>query len=271
MISRRKTKVVSFTSGKGGVGKTVLLSNVAVQLARQQKKVLILDGDFAMANVDILFGIKAQGSIHDVIFGKKSISEVMVNVHPNVYLIPGGSGIYEMQYLNKFQRRNILDQLSQIGVDFDFLLIDTAPGIDDNVLQLNSASGEVCVVVTPDPTSITDAYALIKVQNQRQHDKHFSIIANQVNNEADGLALYRRLSDVTQRFLDVGLDYKGCVPHDPDLSRATRANQLISVSNMFAPSNRFIMRICENLCASEAMAEDKGGLQFYWANLLELA
>lgn len=271
MISGKSTRAISFTSGKGGVGKTVLLSNIAVQLSRLQKRVLILDGDFAMANVDILFGVKPRGSIHDVIFGRKQIDDIVVNVHPNIYLIPGGSGIYEMQYLNRFQRRNIFDQLQGIGIDFDYLLIDTAPGIDDNVLQLNSAAHETCVIVTPDPSSITDAYALMKVQNQKQRDNRFSIICNQVSNEADGLNLFRRLSDVAQRFLDIGLDYKGFVPYDPELSRATRAQQLVTVSNMFAPCNRFIMRISENLGSSKAISPVKGGLQLYWQNLLELA
>ncbi len=268
---RKTTRTVSFTSGKGGVGKTVLLSNVAVHMARQGKKVLILDGDFAMANVDIVFGKRASGSIHDVITNRKTINEVLMEVHPNIFLIPGGSGIYELQYLNKFQRRNIIDQMSQLQYEFDYMLIDTAPGIDDNVLHLNSAAQEICVVVTPDPTSLTDAYALIKVQNQKYKGRHFSIISNQVRNEAEGLAVFKRLSDVSSRFLDVGLDYKGFVPYDPDLSRALRGQQLVALSNMFAPSNRPIMRISESLGAMDVMEEPTGNIQFYWQQILEMA
>ena len=257
------TKTISFTSGKGGVGKTVLLSNVAVHMARQGKKILILDGDFAMANVDIVFGVRAKGTIHDVIFGKKSVEEIMIEVHPGIHLIPGGSGLYELQYMNKFQKRALVDQVSRVNKKFDYMLVDTAPGIDDNVLDLNAAAQEICVVVTPDPASLTDTYALIKVLNQRQKEERFSIICNQVSSESDGLALFQRLSDVTAKFLSVGLDYKGYIPYDPDLSRAVRNQQLLSVSNVFAPSNRLIMRLAENVCKAQEPSQAKGGIQFY--------
>ncbi len=265
------TKTISFTSGKGGVGKTVLLSNVAVHLARQGKKILILDGDFAMANVDIVFGVRATGTVHDVIFGKKSIEEVMIEVHPGIYLIPGGSGIYELQYMNKFQKRALVDQISRVNKRFDYMLIDTAPGIDDNVLDLNSAAQEICVILTPDPSSMTDAYALIKVLNQKQKEEHFSIICNQVSSENEGLALFQKLSDVAAKFLSVGLDYKGFIPYDPDLSRAVRNQQLLSVSNVFAPANRLIMRLAENVSRTQEQNHAKGGIQFYWEQLLNLA
>ena len=127
------------------------------------------------------------------------------------------------------------------------------------------------MVVTPDPTSLTDAYALIKVQNQKYKGRHFSIISNQVRNEAEGLAVFKRLSDVSSRFLDVGLDYKGFVPYDPDLSRALRGQQLVALSNMFAPSNRPIMRISESLGAMDVMEEPTGNIQFYWQQILEMA
>ncbi|MDZ4662071.1 MAG: MinD/ParA family protein [Pseudomonadota bacterium] len=265
------TKTISFTSGKGGVGKTVLLSNIAIHMARQGKKMLILDGDFAMANVDIVFGVRAKGTIHDVIFGKKSVEEIMMEVHPGIHLIPGGSGLYELQYMNKFQKRALVDQISRVNKKFDFMLVDTAPGIDDNVLDLNSAAQEICVVVTPDPSSLTDAYALIKVLNQRQKEERFSIICNQVSSENDGLALFQKLSDVTAKFLSVGLDYKGYIPYDPDLSRAVRNQQLLSVSNVFAPVNRLIMRLAENVCRAQEPNQAKGGIQFYWEQLLNLA
>lgn len=265
------TKTISFTSGKGGVGKTVLLANVAVQLARQGKKILILDGDFAMANVDIVFGLRAKGTIHEVIFGKKTIDEILVEVHPGVHLIPGGSGIYELQYLNKFQKRALVDQISRVNKRFDCMLIDTAPGIDDNVLDLNCAAQEICVIVTPDPSSLTDAYALIKVLNQRQKEERFSIICNQVNSENEGLALFQKLSDVTARFLSVGLDYKGYIPFDTELGRAVRNQQLLAVSNVFAPTSRLIAKLAENVCRANGATQAKGGIQFYWEQLLNLA
>ncbi len=265
------TRTISVTSGKGGVGKTSLVSNVALQLGKEGKRVLILDGDLGMANVDIMFCVRADRTIHDVIKGDCQISEIMLTVAPNVVLIPGGSGIFDLQSLSVFEKQLLLDQVSELGSSFDYMLIDTAPGIDDNVLYLNSAAQEICVVLTPDPASVADSYALIKVLNQRYRENRFSIICNQVRDEAEGLKLFKRFNDVAQKFICVSLDYKGSIPSDPILRQATKHQQLVMKVHPEAPSSQALRKITQKFKGYEVLEECKGSLQFFWEQLIGVA
>jgi flagellar biosynthesis protein FlhG len=274
-----RTRVISITSGKGGVGKTTLLSNIALQMAKDGKRVLILDGDLGMANVDIMFGGRQGGApsearaatIHDVVRGEACVQDVLVEVAPRVSLIPGGSGIYDLQTLGVYEKQALLDEVGRLGAHYDVMLVDTAPGIDDNVLYLNSAAQEICVVVTPDPASVADSYALIKVLNNRHRENRFSIICNQVRDESDGLRLYQRLDAVANRFLYVSLDYKGSVPSDPILRQATRCQQLVSRAHPQAESSQAIRKLAQKLSGYEPARECKGGLQFFWQQLVGVA
>jgi len=267
----KRTKTISITSGKGGVGKTTVTANLAYHLAQRGKRVLILDGDLGMGNVDIMFGVRTATTIYDVLNGNCPMSEVLIEVSPRIHLIPGGSGIMELQSLNDQQKRILLDQVNTIGLDFDYMLVDTAPGIDDNVLYLNAAVNEICVVLTPDPSSMADSYALIKVLNKYHRETKFSIICNNVRDEREGLILFKRLSDVTSRFLFVSLDYKGSIPHDPILSRATKAQQLLLKTYPMAPSSISIRDLAEKVAGFKNLEAQKGGLQFFWEQIFQVA
>jgi flagellar biosynthesis protein FlhG len=266
-----RTSVISVTSGKGGVGKTTLVINLALQLAKSGKRVLILDGDLGMANVDIMFGVRAERTILDIVKGEADISEVLLEVSRNVTLIPGGSGIFDLQNLSVFEKQALLDQVSALGPSYDVMLIDTAPGIDDNVLYLNNAAQEICVVVTPDPASLADSYALIKVLHQRCRENRFSVICNQVKDEADGRKIFERLDSVAAKFLHVSLDYLGGIPADPILRQATRSAQIVSRAYPEAPSSRAISQLSQRFRGCGAVQECKGSLQFFWEQLVRLA
>jgi flagellar biosynthesis protein FlhG len=273
--SSMRTRVISVTSGKGGVGKTSLVANLALQLGREGNRVLILDGDFGMANVDIMFNVRhgrgASATVADVLSGNAAIKNILLDIAQNVTLIPGGSGIFELQNLTVFERQLLLDQVGSLGADYDFMLIDTAPGIDDNVLYLNSAAQEICVVITPEPSSFADGYALIKVLNHRHRENRFSVICNEVRDEADGKRLFEKLNEVAQRFLYVRLDYKGSVPNDPILRQATRAQQLVIQSNPDANSSHAIRKMAQKFRGYGAVEECKGSLQFFWEQLVGVA
>ncbi|NJL24708.1 MAG: MinD/ParA family protein [Calothrix sp. SM1_5_4] len=265
------TRTLSITSGKGGVGKTTLVCNLAFELGRRGEKVLILDGDLGMANVDIMFGMRARLNIGHVLENHCQLEDILLEVAPNVHLIPGGSGIYELARLEPLQKHLLLDQVSRLNRSFDYMLVDTAPGIDDNVLYLNSAAQEILVVVTPDPTSLTDAYALIKVLNSRYRENRFSIVANMVRDEGEGRMVYQKLSDVASRFLCVSLDYRGFIPNDPNLRQSIRSQQLVVQSQSRSPASLAIRNLSENLKNSERFQELKGGLQFFWNQLSGVA
>ncbi len=268
---RSKTKTISVTSGKGGVGKTTLISNLALALAAQGNRVLVLDGDLGMANVDVMFGLRVTRTLEAVLAGECELPDIIVEVAPNVFLIPGGSGVYGLQNLSIHQKKMLLDQVSELNDRYDYMLIDTASGIDDNVLYLNSAAQETLVVVTAEPASLTDAYALIKVLNKKLNEQKFSIVANMVQDESEALAIYRRLSDVANRFLCVSLDYKGFIPNDSNLRLATKAQQLVVRSQPRAPSSYAIQMLCEKISHSNGLAAIKGGMQFFWEQIIGVA
>ena len=226
-----KTKTISITSGKGGVGKTLITANLAVSLALQGKRVLILDADLGMANIDIAFGVKADKHLGQL-FNEESqfvhsnhnsghdesqfdaeltVEDLIVPLMPNVSLLSGASGLVEMNRINSAQRRAIMDSIGSLEYHFDYLLIDTAPGITDNVLYFNAAAQLSVVVITNDPTSLADSYALIKTMNKEYKESRFAIVCNNVRDEQEGLILYQRFSDVVSKFLYIGLDYVGCI------------------------------------------------------------
>jgi flagellar biosynthesis protein FlhG len=265
------TRTISITSGKGGVGKTTLVCNIAYELAKTGSRVLILDGDLGMANVDIMFGQRARLNVSHVLDNRCTLEDVIIDVAHNISLIPGGSGVYGLNGLDPMQKHILLDQVGRLNRSYDYLLVDTAPGIDDNVLYLNSAAQEILVVVTPDPSSLADAYALIKVLNQRHRENKFSVVANMVKDEGEGRAVFQRLSDVASRFLCVSLDYRGCVPSDLILRQSIRSQQLVVEVQSRCPASLAIRALSENLRNSQRFTEIKGGLQFFWNQLSGVA
>ena len=266
-----KTRTISITSGKGGVGKTTLVANLALNLSHAGKKVLILDGDLGMANVDILFGVKTEGSMHDILSGRKEMKDILVEVSKDVFLIPGGSGVVDFNNMNHFERRAMMEAVSSLPMGFDYLLIDTAPGITENVLFLNSAAQTVSVVITPEPASFADAYALIKVLNRDYKVNRFSIICNEVKDEQDGLGLFKRFNEVVNRFLYIGLDYLGSVPNDPVLRKANQLQRLIVRHDPAAESARALRQLSLQIERTSRQIEGNGGMQMFWDQVIGFA
>ena len=270
-LSGKKTRSISITSGKGGVGKTTITSNIAYHLGALGHKVLIFDGDVGMANVDIMFGARPRKSIYDVLTGECTLASVITQVAPNVSLIPGGSGVRELQNLNPFERRALLDEVGRLDRTYDYFLIDTAPGLSDNVLYLNMAAQQIMVVLTPDPASFADSYALIKVLNQVHKINRFNVISNQVESEAEGLSVYRRFNNVVQKFLDIGLDYWGAIPFDPNLQFAVQTQRLILRQSPQSLASVGIRSIVNEVEKQKKETEVRGGLEVFWEQLVGVA
>lgn len=274
-VTGRSTKVISVTSGKGGVGKSTIVANLAIEFEKRGKRILLFDGDLGMANLDIMFQVKPTMSVADVINGGADLRDVLVPLTPSISLIPGGTGVFELQKLPTSAKQVLLDQVSDLGTIYDIMLIDTAPGIADNVLYLNSAAQEITVVLTPDPSSLADAYALIKVLNVRQRETKFNVICNQVRDEQDGQKIFDRLQSVAARFLPVSLSYRGSIPSDPHLRQSTRAQQLVCRTFPQAESAKAINALANSLLGVEHVGfgevECKGSLQFFWKQLIGAA
>ena len=223
------SRVITVTSGKGGVGKSNLAINLAISLSRLGKKVVVLDADFGLANIEVMLGIRPQYNLSDLMFRGKSLSEIITEGPENVGFISGGSGIREMTNLTKEQLINLSSRLSELDRQTDVVIIDTGAGISGNVMEFVVLSGEVLLIATPEPTSITDAYALLKTLNHqpeftREHC-HIKLIANKVRNEKDGRELFEKLSVVADKFLNISLEYMGAVPSDNNMNKAVMKQQ----------------------------------------------
>lgn len=259
--------VITITSGKGGVGKTNLTANIGWHLRQLRRRVLILDADLGLANIDVILGISPEYNLGHVIRGEKTMAEVLTRGPAGMRILPADSGVTELTELSDAQRLRILTEMESIQGDFDYILIDTGAGIASNVMYFNLAAQTMIVVVTPEPTSLTDAYALIKVLSSRYRQHHFKIVANDVRDEAEGSDVFGNLTRVTDRFLNVSLDYLGCVPHAPQLRKAVQMQRLLSEIEPNSPAALAMRKLARKIGAFEndPLRCDLGIL---WRNLL---
>ena len=212
-----KPKVISVTSGKGGVGKTLTTINLALNARRNGQRVLILDGDFGLANVDVVLGLKARYNIKDVIDGHVTLSDIILDGPQGVHVVPSGSGISSLTSLSYAQKQVLLEQTQSIESAYDLLLVDTGAGISDNVMQFNVAADQVVVVTTPEPHAMTDAYAMIKVLSEQVRNPSIHLLINQAKSADEALKVFSRISEVSQRFLQLRIMQLGHVPYDPEV------------------------------------------------------
>ncbi len=210
-------RIISVTSGKGGVGKTNVTANLAYAFSETfGKKVLVLDADMGLGNMDVLFNLRPRWTLRDFLFDNRSLADVLVEGPAGIRILPAASGVEEMTALSPEQNLKLISAFDQLEADFDILLIDTGAGISENVLTFNLASQETLIVVTPEPTSRTDAFALMKVLNRRYSGKPLLFLSNMVRDRREGLELFDLVSRVADRFLpDLNLSFAGFLPQDP--------------------------------------------------------
>lgn len=218
-------KVLAIGGGKGGVGKTVFCANLACALGADGARVLAVDADLGLSNLDYALGASAHITLDHVLLGEASAHEALVSAAPNVSLLAGATGKIDMAQLDAHQRLRLTDAISQIDSQFDIVLVDMASGIGDNVMHFARAAQGVVVVATPEPTSLTDAYAFIKALRVRCGIKEAHLVANMVRSQADGEALYGRLAQLVDRFIGVDLRFLGAVCQDRVVPQSVRARR----------------------------------------------
>ena len=226
------SRVITVTSGKGGVGKSNTTVNLAIQLSKLGKKVVILDADLGLANVELLLGVVPKYSLADVMNGSKTIEEILTPGPSGVQFISGGSGVKELVRVSDAQLNFFLQNLKKLDSIADIILVDTGAGLSNSVMSFVKAVEEVIVVTTPEPTAITDAYSLIKVlKNETENLPKISFIINRVEDEKEGMDIFSKLEKVSSKFLQINLNYLGSVPFDTYLVKAVKKQE--PVVNLF--------------------------------------
>ena len=243
-VVRPTARVITVTSGKGCVGKSNTSINLAIWFKRMGQRVIILDADFGLANIEIMFGTVPKHNLCDLLYQGKSITDIITWGPGEVGFISGGSGIVGLSNLSKEYLGYIIQNLAQLDVMADVIIIDTGAGISDAVLEFLVASGEILLVTTPEPTSITDSYSFLKALNRHPRfsteTSKIKVIANKVDRPEDGNALFSKLNVVVQRYLKLPLEYLGAVPEDERLSQAVMQQMPVSLANENAKSSRLM-------------------------------
>lgn len=248
---RKVSRVITITSGKGGVGKSTLTVNLAIELSRRGKRVIILDADFGLANVEIMLGIRPLFNLGDLMFRGKDLKDIITPGPENIGFISGGSGIQELSRLTRDQVIYLVQKLCELDEMADYILVDTGAGISDAVLEFVSSSNEVVIVATPEPTSITDAYALLKTLNRKSDFSpevtSLGMVANRIADAEEGLNLHHKLGVVVDKFLNIRIDYIGGVLQDPNCSKAIMQQQPVLISYPNSPSAKAIRAVADSL------------------------
>lgn len=238
--NRPLARIITVTSGKGGVGKSNTAINLAIQFKKMGQRVIILDADFGLANIEIMFGAVPKHNLCDLIYQGKSISDIITWGPMEVGFISGGSGITGMSNLDKDNVGYIIDNLVELDEMTETIIVDTGAGISDTVLEFLVASGEILLVTTPEPTSITDSYSLLKALSRhpryRADATQIKVLANKVSGEQEALSLYGKLETVVERYLKVPISYLGMIPQDQLLAKAVMQQMPVSLDNPKARS-----------------------------------
>lgn len=265
----QRIRVISVTSGKGGVGKTNIVANLAEAIQDMKKRVLILDADLGLANMDIMLGLNPRYTINHVLRGEKSLEDVIITAPGGFKLLPAASGIQELTDLDKTQRLFLLNELDALHDLFDVILIDTGAGISANVMYFNFAAMERVVIVTNEPTSLTDAYALIKVLTNKYHQKRFKVLVNSARNDMEANQIFKSLSIVADRYLgSLSLDYLGWIPYDKLIPKAIRKQKTVLKLHPDTPASKSFIKLARKLLAENDEAVFEGDIKFFWNQLL---
>ena len=267
--SGSKARVISITSGKGGVGKTSIVANLGYAFTKMGKKVLILDADLGLGNLDVLLGLAPKYNLSHVIMGEKKIEEILVAGPGGMKILPASSGIQELTHLTRDQKIEIFTQLDSLIDIVDILFIDTAAGISPNVMDFNATAQEIVVVVSPEPTSITDAYALMKVLSLKYSEKVCNLLVNMTTRPEEGREVFRQLHLVTDRFLDISSKYLGCILYDAKVPKGVKNQKIVSELYPDTEASRCFKDLARKIANSPPENFPRGGSNLFWRHLVQ--
>lgn len=261
--------VFSVTSGKGGVGKTNLSVNLALCLARKNKKVVLIDADLGLANVDVLLGLTPAKNLFHLFHEGASLKEILFPTPYGFSILPASSGVSDMLTLSSGQKLELLEAVDELEDHVDYLIVDTGAGINDNVLYFNLAVQERLVMLTPEPTSLTDAYALIKVLKLTHGVEHFKVCVNMVPDMKMAKEIFARLHQACDTFLSgVSLDFAGFIPRDPAMRKSVLVQKPLCETQPESPAAKAIDQLADTISQWEVARQLDGNIKFFWKKLL---
>ncbi len=263
IVNPSPVKVIAVSSGKGGVGKTNVSVNLAVGLSQLGQSVMLLDADLGLANVDVMLGLNPSYDLSHVISGERTLNEVIIHGPEDVKIVPAASGVKRMANLTTLEQAGLINAFSELGHALDVLIVDTAAGIHDSVINFCCASQEVMVVVCDEPASITDAYAFIKVMSRHHNVDRFNVLANMVGSNREGRDLFRKLSKATDRFLDVVLNFIGTVPFDDRLKKSVQHQRAVVDAFPRSTSAVAFKRLSREVMKWPVQEKPRGQLEFF--------
>ena len=269
MHQSQLVKVIAVTGGKGGVGKTNITLNTAIALAKQGKRVMVLDADLGLANVDVLLGLRVERNLAHVLAGECTIDDILITGPHGIKIAPASSGTQAMTDLSIAEHAGLIRAFSNMQTPIDVLLVDTAAGISDMVMSFSRAAQDIMVVVCDEPTSLTDAYALIKLLNREHGVFKFKIVANMVRDIREGQELFQKLSMVSSRFLDVALELVATVPFDENIRKSVRRQQSIVDAFPSSPAAVAVSNLAQQMAKWPLPNQPGGHLEFFLEQLVD--
>ncbi len=269
MSKTNPVRVLAVTSGKGGVGKTNISVNLAVSLAQIGRRVMVMDADLGLANLDVMLGLHPQYNLSHVLNGQRTLEEILLTGPAGIRVVPAASGIQNMAELEPAQHAGLIRAFSELSHTMDVLIIDTAAGISDSVVSFSKAAQEVLVVVCDEPASLTDAYALIKLLSREHGLFRFRIVANMAGSPQEGRELFKKLTRVTDKFLDVMLDFVGVVPYDEYLRKSVRKQRAVVEAFPRSKASRAFKEIAVRVDNWPAPRGAGGHVEFFVERLIE--
>ncbi|WP_101760497.1 MinD/ParA family protein [Oceanicoccus sp. KOV_DT_Chl] len=268
-MSSHPVQVIAVTGGKGGVGKTNVSINLSVCLAGMGRRVALMDADLGLANIDVLLGLRPKQNLEDVLAGHCSLNDIMLTGPGGIRIIPASSGTQRMTMLGAMEHAGLIHAFSEISNQIDVLVIDTAAGISDSVVSFVRASQEILVVVCDEPSSITDAYALIKLLNKDYGVDRFRVVANMTRTTQEGRNLFNKLTQVTDRFLDVTLQYVGNIPFDEAVRKAVQRQKPVVELSPRSKAALAYKQLAEKVDLWPLPSTPRGHLEFFVERLVE--